>query len=141
MNRKGNSGIIEHDGIVLKSDKNSVTVKITSVSACSGCHAESSCTLPDKKEKIIDISGMYNVVPGEAVIVLMKNSIGYAAVLLGYVIPMILVVALALILDSLSTSELITGLGSLAVLVPYYLILWFFRKRIYNNFKFKIKTD
>lgn len=140
MNRTGNSGIIEHDGIVQKSDKRSVTVKITSVSACSGCHAEGSCALTDKTEKIIDISGMYNVVPGEAVIVLMKNSMGYAAVLLGYVIPVILVVALALILGSLSASEMITGLGSLAVLFPYYLILWFFRKRIHTKFKFTIKN-
>jgi len=140
MNKTGNSGIIEHVGIVQKSDKSSVTVKITSVSACSGCHAEGSCTLVGKKEKIIDISGIYNVVPGEAVIVLMKNSMGYAAVLLGYVIPVILVVAIALILGSLSASELITGLGSLAVLVPYFLILWFFRKRVNTNFKFTIKN-
>jgi len=140
MNKTGNSGIIEHVGIVQKSDKSSVTVKITSVSACSGCHAEGSCTLVGKKEKIIDISGIYNVVPGEAVIVLMKNSMGYAAVLLGYVIPVIFVVAIALILGSLSASELITGLGSLAVLVPYFLILWFFRKRVNTNFKFTIKN-
>ncbi|MCU0472174.1 MAG: SoxR reducing system RseC family protein [Bacteroidales bacterium] len=139
MTGSDNFGSIEHDGIVQKSDKNSVTVRISSVSACSGCHEEGSCTLSGKEDKIIDISGRYNLVPGEAVTVLMKKSMGYAAVILGYVIPMILVVALVIILGSMSLPELITGLGSLAVLIPYYLVLWFFRKRINTNFKFTIK--
>jgi sigma-E factor negative regulatory protein RseC len=139
MPRSGNSGSIEHDGVVLKSDRNSVAVKITSVSACSGCHADGFCSIADKKDKIIDISGRYNLVPGEKVTVLMKKSMGYSAVMLGYVIPLILVIVLLMILGSMSLSEFITGFGSLAVLVPYYLILWLFRKRINTNFKFTIK--
>ncbi|MDQ1296178.1 MAG: hypothetical protein QG576_882 [Bacteroidota bacterium] len=139
MTSSGNSGSIEHDGVVLKSDKNSVAVKITSVSACSGCHADGLCTIADKKDKIIDISGSYNLLPGEQVTVLMKKSMGYSAVMLGYVIPLILVITLLIILGSMSLSELITGFGSLAVLIPYYLILWLFRNRINTNFKFTIK--
>jgi sigma-E factor negative regulatory protein RseC len=64
---------------------------------------------------------------------------GYAAVFLGYVLPVILVITMVIILDSVSLPELITGLGALAFLVPYYLILWLFRKRINTNFKFTIK--
>ena len=139
MTKSDNFGIIEHDGIVQKSEKNYVNVKITSVSACSGCHADGLCSLADKKDKIIDISGIYNLAPGDRVTVLMKKSMGYAAVMLGYVIPIILVIALLLVLDSLSLPELITGLGSLAVLVPYYLLLWLFRKRVNTNFRFTIK--
>jgi len=139
MDRTENSAIIEHDGIVQKSDKSSVKVKITSVSACSGCHADGFCTLADKKDKIIDISGRYNLAPGDAVTVLMKKSMGYTAVMLGYVIPIILVIALLIILGSMSLPELITGLGSLAVLIPYYLVLSLFRKRINTNFKFTLK--
>jgi positive regulator of sigma E activity len=134
-----NFGTIEHEGIVQRSDDTSVTVKISSVSACSGCHAEGSCSLSGKEEKMIDVHGRYNVAPGETVTVLMKKSMGYTAVLMGYVIPVILVVVLLLILGSLSLPELITGLGSIAVLFPYYLILWLFRKRINTNFRFTIK--
>ena len=139
MTRSGNSGTIEHDGVVLKSDRNSVAVKITSVSACSGCHADGFCSIADKKDRIIDISGKYNLLPGEKVTVLMNESMGYTAVMLVYVIPLFLVIAMLMILGSMSLSELITGFGSLAVLVPYYLILWLFRKRITTNFKFTIK--
>ena len=139
MGRSDNSENFEHDGVVQKSDNKSVTVKITSVSACSGCHAEGFCTMSDKEDKIIDISGKYNVEPGDTVTVLMKKSMGYAAVMLGYVVPIILVIGLLLILGSMSLPEPIIGLGSLGILVPYYLILWFFRKQINTNFKFKIK--
>lgn len=139
MGRSDNSESFEHDGVVQKSDNKSVTVKITSVSACSGCHAEGFCTMSDKEDKIIDISGKYNVVPGDTVTVLMKKSMGYAAVMLGYVVPIIIVISLLLILGSMSLPEPIIGIGSLGILIPYYLILWFFRKKINTNFKFKIK--
>ena len=59
MTKSDNFGIIEHDGIVQKSEKNYVNVKITSVSACSGCHADGICSLADKKDKIIEI--IYNL--------------------------------------------------------------------------------
>jgi sigma-E factor negative regulatory protein RseC len=139
MTRSDNFGTIEHEGIVQKSDNKSVTVKISSESACSGCHAEGLCSLSGKEDKIIDILGRYNVTPGQTVTVLMKKSMGYSAVMLGYVVPLILVIALVIILGSMSLPELITGLGSLAVLVPYYLLLWLFRKQINNNFRFTIK--
>lgn len=139
MTRSDNFGTIEHAGIVQKSDNKSVTVLISSESACSGCHAEGLCSLSGKEDKIIDIPGRYNVTPGQTVTVLMKKSMGYSAVMLGYVVPLILVIALVIILGSMSLPELITGLGSLAVLVPYYLFLWLFRKRINNNFRFTIK--
>lgn len=139
MARSDSFGNIEHNGVVQKSDNNSVTVKILAESPCAGCHEESSCTLSGKEEKIVDIFGKYNVLPGDNVTVLMKKSMGYAAVFLGYVFPVILVVTMVIILGSMSLPELITGLGAIALLVPYYLILWLFRKRINTNFKFTIK--
>jgi sigma-E factor negative regulatory protein RseC len=139
MTKSANLGTIEHAGIVQKSDNKSVTVIISSESACSGCHAEGFCSLSGKEDKIIDISGRYNVEPGQNVTVLMKKSMGYSAVMLGYVVPFILVIGMVIFLGSMSLPELITGLGSIAVLVPYYLLLWLFRKRINNNFRFTIK--
>src|SRR4030043_170849 len=83
---------IEHEGIVKSSDKKSVTVSIISSSACTGCHAEGICSLSGREEKTVEIPGIYKVVPGESVTVLMKQSSGFAAVFLGYVLPLILVV-------------------------------------------------
>jgi len=133
-------GSIEHEGIVKKTDNKSVTVSIIAESACSGCHAEGLCSLSEKEEKIVEIPGTFNVRPGESVRVLMKQSSGYAAVLFGYVLPLILVVALLIILESSGVTELAAGLGSVAVLLPYYLSLYIFRKKINRKFAFSLKA-
>jgi positive regulator of sigma E activity len=131
---------IEHDGIVQESGINHVTVVISSASACSGCHAEGSCTLSGAKEKIIDLTGIYNVSPGDKVTVIMKQSAGFTALFLGYIFPLILVMTILIILVSLSIPELVAGLGAIAVLIPYYGALWLLRKHIGKKFTFSIKA-
>lgn len=140
MTRADNFGSIEHEGIVQKSDSGSVVVRISSASACSGCHAEKSCNISGDKEKLIEVQGSYDLSPGDNVTVLMKKSMGYAAVLLGYVFPLILVVIMLIILFELQVPEIVAGLGSLAVLIPYYLILYLSRNRLSNKFTFTIKA-
>jgi sigma-E factor negative regulatory protein RseC len=134
------TGSIEHEGIVKSSDNKSVTVSIISSSACSGCHAEGMCSLSGKEEKIVEVPGIYSVLPGENVKVLMKQSSGFAAVLLGYVLPLVMVLAVLIILVSASVPELTAGIGSVAVLVPYYLILYLFRNRMNKKFTFTLKA-
>jgi sigma-E factor negative regulatory protein RseC len=131
---------IEHEGVVENADNGAVKVKILSNSACSGCHAEGFCLISGQKEKEIIIPGKFDVSPGESVIVQMKKSMGYKALLLGYIIPFIVFMVVLIILAVFSISELYAGAGALAMLIPYYLILWFFRKRIDNNFTFTIKA-
>jgi sigma-E factor negative regulatory protein RseC len=135
-----NSGSIEHDGIVKSSDNRSVTVTISATSACSGCHAEGMCSLSGREDKTVEIPGTYNVLPGDSVTILMKQSSGYSAVFLGYVLPLILVIALLIILASLSVPELMAGIGALVILIPYYLTLYFFRNRINKKFTFTLKV-
>jgi len=135
------TGSIEHEGIVKRSDNKSVTVSIISSSACSGCHAEGMCSLSGKEEKIVEIPGIYSVVPGENVKVLMRSSAGFAAVLFGYVMPLVLVLAVLIILVSASVPELTSGIGSIAILVPYYLILYLFRNRMNKKFTFTLKAS
>lgn len=130
---------IEHDGIVQSSGGDILTVRITSASACSGCHAEGSCSLSGKTDKLIEIEGSYNVSPGDKVKVIMKQSDGYTALLLGYVIPLLLIVTVLVVLVSLDVAELQAGLLSLAVLAPWYGFLRLFRNRIKNKINFSIK--
>jgi len=131
---------IEHEGVVMSTDNRSVTVSISASSACSGCHAEGVCSLSGREEKIVEVPGSYNVRPGENVKVMMKLSSGYTAVLFGYVIPLILVVAVLVLLVSLRVPELNAGIGSVAVLAPYYLILYLFRQQINRKFTFTLKA-
>jgi sigma-E factor negative regulatory protein RseC len=131
---------IQHDGIVQKADSKSVYVKITSLHACSGCHAEGSCALTGKEEKIIEVQGNYGVNTGDIVTVMMAQSMGYAAVTLGYFIPFLIVILTLIILISFSVTELSAGLISLSVLAPYYTLMYIFRNKIDKKFTFTIKA-
>jgi sigma-E factor negative regulatory protein RseC len=140
MNDVKNSGIINHEGIVQKTGDTSVFVAISSSTACSGCHAEGSCNMSGSEEKIIEVTGKYNVLPGDRVTILMKQSMGYVALFLGYLLPLISVIAVLITLIALGVSELTAGLLSLAILIPYYLILFVFRSRINEKFTLTLKS-
>jgi sigma-E factor negative regulatory protein RseC len=140
MSSQDKTECFEHEGIVQESGINHVTVLISSASACAGCHADGSCTMSGASEKIIDITGNYNVARGDKVTVLMEQSAGFTALFLGYLFPLTLVMTILIILVSLSVPELMAGLGSIAVLVPYYGALWLLRKHIGKKFTFSIKA-
>jgi positive regulator of sigma E activity len=140
MTDSDSSNIIDHEGIVLSNDGSIVIIGISSASACSGCHAEGSCNLSGKEEKIIEVHGKYDVKSGDQVTILMKQSLGYLAMFLGYLFPGIAVVAVLLIMISIKMPELLAGLISLACLLPYYIILFFLRKRINKKFTFSLKA-
>jgi len=139
MSNQGKSQTISHEGIVQKIGKNSVLVAISPSSACSGCHAEGSCSLAGKEEKIIEVSGIYRLSPGDTVEVQMEQAMGFTALFLGYIFPFLVVLISLIILISLNAGELVSGLVSIAMLIPYYLLLISFRKRINEKFTFKIK--
>lgn len=134
-------GYIGHKAIVREVDGESVTVVISSQSACSGCHAEGSCNLSGREEKLINVNGKYEVFPGQDVTVFMKKATGYAALFLGYVIPLILVVAVLIITNILNFSELSSALLSIGILIPYYSLIYLFKNKINNRFTFSIATD
>jgi sigma-E factor negative regulatory protein RseC len=140
MSSPDNYRTINHEGIVQKADDKSVIVSISATSACSGCHADGTCTLSGKEEKIIEVNGNYSVKPGDNVTVVMKQSMGFKALFLGYVLPLIIVVLFLIIFLSLNFSELVAGLAAMAILIPYYIILFFFRKRINKKFTFTLKV-
>jgi positive regulator of sigma E activity len=133
------SGIIDHEGIVQRTGNNSVFVSISSASACSGCHAEGSCAMSGKEEKIIEIRGTYNVKAGDQVTILMKQSMGYSALFLGYIFPVIAVIGVLMTMAAFKVPELKSGLASIGILIPYYTILYFLRKRLDKKFTFTLK--
>ncbi len=130
-----------HAGIVQEVSENKITVVIVNASACSSCHANGACLASDMKEKEIEISrfsGNYH--SGQMVNVVGRISQGYRAAFYGYLLPF-LVVFITLILGvSVTKSEGLAGLLSLAILIPYYAVLYFFRNRIKRSFEFEISA-
>jgi sigma-E factor negative regulatory protein RseC len=131
---------IKHEAIVRSVGDDSVTVVLSPGLSCEGCQAESSCGMTGKSDKIVSIPGTFKFHPGDKVIVSMKDSQGYTALFLGYMLPLILVVSTLIILLSFEAGELLSGLISFGILIPYYIILRIFRNSIGRKFSFKINT-
>lgn len=140
MKKSGSHGTIQHSGTVKQVEENSVLVSITSNSACSGCHAEGVCNISGKEEKTISVRGRYNVQPGDNVTVEMSESMGMKAVVLSYVMPVVIIIAGLVVFSFLSISEAASGLAAISLLLPYFIILYIFRKYINRSFTFTLKT-
>lgn len=130
---------IEHTGIIIEKNGDKIKVQIAQLSACSSCHAKGACSASDVDEKIIDAETTdQNLKVGDLVQLTGKTSIGLFAVLIAFVIPFLLILSGLIILRSYTSNEAISGTLSLALLIPYYLILSLFNKKLKNKLRFTV---
>jgi len=131
---------IEHEGVIIDINTDSVFVKILVHSACSACHAKGMCNLTDTAEKIIEVSKPLNreLKTGDKVNVALTRNMGFKAVVLSYLIPFLILFLTLIISLSIVEKEWLAGLISLAVLFPYYLILSLKKDKLKDTFDFKI---
>lgn len=131
--------IAQHPGKVTAVAEGVVTVTIVSTSACSQCEAHAHCGFAENKEKSIDIATrqwqQYSV--GDSVQVNIDTSLGLKAVLLAYLLPAILLLAVLFPLLNV-ISEPLAVLIALAALTLYYSILYKCRNRLQKKFTFGI---
>ena len=132
---------IKHLGIVENIQGSHLSVRIVQTSACAACSAKGHCSSADSKDKIIDIidtaASSYRV--GEKVMVIGETSMGMMAVVLAFIIPFILLIFSLFLFMALMENELYSALLSLAILIPYYFILWLNKTRLKQKFSFTIK--
>ncbi len=130
------SRMVSHDGEVVEIHDQQVRVKIVSQSACADCHAKSLCSAADQKDKYIDAVAVEPLQIGDPVQVTMTEKMGWKAVLYGFFLPFIIMVAVLITVHALGQSEPVAGLAGLGSLLPYYLVLYKFRKHIEKDFVF-----
>ena len=132
---------IKHLGIVENIQGSHLSVRIVQTSACAACSVKGHCSSADSKDKIIDIidtaAASYQV--GENVMVVGETSMGMQAVALAFIIPFVLLIFTLFLFMALIENELYAALLSLAVLIPYYFILWLNKTRLKQKFSFTIK--
>ena len=131
---------IKHLGIVENIQGSHLSVRIVQTSACAACSVKGHCSSADSKDKIIDIidtAAAFQV--GENVMVVGETSMGMQAVALAFIIPFVLLIFTLFLFMALIENELYAALLSLAVLVPYYYILWLNKTRLKQKFSFTIK--
>lgn len=137
---------IEHEGRVIAVDKDYVSVEIVNKSACASCHAKGVCGASDEAVKVVEIAQDFSTLAcdyqvGETVNVVMSQAMGTKAIWLGYVIPLIVLMAAIGILYLLKVGELAIGLGALGAVALYYLGVFLFRDRISKIFIFSIEKQ
>ncbi len=130
--------IVKHEGVVSKITNDVVTISLKGNINCEACNAKAACGVSESNSKEIEVS--YSTQPlklNENVEVLLKKSLGLKAVFWAYVFPFIIMMTVLLIASTLF-KEWIAGLLSIAVLVPYYLMLYVLRNTFKKAFKLSI---
>ena len=132
---------IKHQGIVENINGTHLQVRIVQTSACASCSIKGHCSSSDTKEKIIDVTndGTFSYQPGDHVWVIGELSMGAMAVLLAFIFPFLLLVFSLFVLMAVWNDELSSALCSLALLIPYYYILWLNKTRMGKIFSFSIR--
>ncbi len=133
--------IIQHSGRIKQVDDSKIHVTILAQSACSTCHSKAMCNVSEMEEKVVEIikDKDANYIVGEQVTIYMKKSLGTKAVFYGYLYPFITVLASLVILIAITRNEGLAGLISLALLVPYYYIIYLLKDKLSKTFEFSLK--
>jgi positive regulator of sigma E activity len=134
-NRKHNRHrCVVRDGVVQASAGDRVTVRISRNPACIGCRAQSVCSGAHTKDTEVDAVCGFSAQAGDAVRLEMTEKLGLLAVLLGFAVPLILLVSAFFFLENSFGNEVLSGTLSLTTLAPYYLGLSLFRNRLSRQF-------
>ena len=135
--------VIIHPGIVERVEDESVFVRVLSRSACSSCSVRGACAISEVEEKIIEVSphDHKRYQPGDPVTVRMSQSLGRKAVLLGYVVPLVILVASIIAFVLILDNEGLAALLAILLLAPYYAALYFLRHRLKQQFSFSIYAE
>ncbi|MBO7277015.1 MAG: SoxR reducing system RseC family protein [Bacteroidales bacterium] len=133
---------VEQKGVVIKKEKDKLTVKIEQKSTCASCHARGACTSLDKTDKEIEIktkdTADYQI--GDEVIISIAVKLGLKAVLIAFVLPLVLLLIILFAnIKLFNLSQSLSALVSLVFIAIYYLILYKQNHKLSKEFNFQIK--
>lgn len=135
------SNKIKHSGVVENILGDSVQVRIVQTSACAACKVAGYCNASESKEKLVDVyhADTRNLRVGDVVTVTASTQVAAQALLLGFGLPFVVLVAVLIAVLLIMGNEGAAALSGLAALVPYYAVLFLFRNRIRDKLSFSIE--
>ena len=135
--------VATHAGTVIASGNKQVKVKMEVISACASCEAHARCTFSEKKDKIVDIDtpDWRQYTPGDQVTVIINSGHGLLAVLIAYVLPALLILAVFSLLYALRLPELWIALATLLSVGVYCFVLYLCRHRLQRKFTFRLQKN
>jgi sigma-E factor negative regulatory protein RseC len=135
------SNKIKHSGVVENILGDSVQVRIVQTSACAACKVAGYCNASESKEKLVDVyhADTRNLRVGDVVTVTASTQVAAQALLLGFGLPFVVLVAVLIAVLLITGNEGAAALSGLGALVPYYAVLFLFRNRIRDKLSFSIE--
>lgn len=133
-------GNIQHDAVVERIEGDKVIVRVEKRGACAGCHAKGICG-ESGSERIIEVRTPYasEFKTGDKVVVaLLKPSMGMTSVVWGYLLPLIVLVAILFGCKSLGVGDGPSALASIVAVALYYVGIYFTRKIFERKIEFTI---
>lgn len=134
---------IEHPGVVERVENDRVFVQIASQSACGHCQAQSHCGMVESVGKTIEVVSDHpdRYREGQKVVVAIERSLGYKALLLGYIYPFLIMLTTLFAVTLLTGNEGLSALIAALLMVPYYAGLYHYKNRLRQTFTFRIRSS
>ena len=145
--------VIKHDGIIIAlNEDGTALVRIVQTSACAACKAKAMCASAESAEKEMTVmllgDGQWAV--GDTVEVMVQQKMGWKAVMLAYLLPFFVMLAVMFIGNGLlamgdgatgllgdeAKREAVLGTVALCAMAMYYLVLGLFKDKLQREFSF-----
>ena len=132
---------ISHSGVVESIEEGCVHVRIVQTSSCAACKVAGYCNAAESKEKMIDVycDAVADYKVGQQVTVSTSGQVAVKALLWAFGVPFVLLLAMLILVLLLTGNEGWAALGAMAILVPYYAILWLLRDKMREQLAFTIE--
>ena len=135
---------IKHSGVIESISDRSVRVRILQTSACAQCKIAGHCNSSESKEKLVDVynvSDISRLKVGDSVMVTASARVAASALLIGFGLPFIVLVAVILAVYVITADEALAGLCGLGALIPYYILVWMSREKLRVRMAFEIECN
>ena len=137
--------MIKHDGIIIAlNEDGTALVRIIQTSACAACKAKAMCASAEsaEKEMTVVLLGDEQWAVGNEVEVMVQQKMGWKAVVLAYLLPFFVMLAVMLIGNAIwAVREEILGTVALCAMAMYYLVLGLFKDKLQKEFSFTARKN
>ena len=149
--------MIKHDGIIIAlNEDGTALVRIVQTSACAACKAKAMCASAESAEKEMTVQltvDSLQLTVGDAVEVMVQQKMGWKAVVLAYLLPFFVMLAVMFVGNGLlamgdgatgllgdeAKREAVLGTVALCAMAVYYLVLGMFKDKLQKEFSFTAK--
>ena len=146
--------MIKHDGIIIAlNGDGTARVRIVQTSACAACKAKAMCASAESAEKEMTVQltvDSLQLTVGDAVEVMVQQKMGWKAVVLAYLLPFFVMLAVMFVGNGLlaigdgatgllgdeAKREAVLGTVALCAMALYYLVLGMFKDKLQKEFSF-----